>query len=142
MADNLLLHHIIYKSKYKNLKEFSQACHEYFLQNRLHNWLPTSNSLYVRLTDNLCGDSQTIFNTKKNEIRNQYLIKTIGELLFLHPSEVVYLANKKIDKAQQINDIQNQIDVAKKRLFHHDQNQQIQILLEIIQNLNQLIYLK
>tara|TARA_Y100000592_G_scaffold100740_1_gene182431 strand:- start:6202 stop:6636 length:435 start_codon:yes stop_codon:yes gene_type:complete len=144
MTDNLLLQHILYKSKYSNLKEFSRACQEYLLQNRSRNWT-NAQSLYVRLRDNLIGDSETIFNKKRDEIRNQYLIKAIGELLFLHPSEVIYLANKKIDKVKQINDLQDQINVSKRQFQEcnlDEHNEKIDILLKMIQNLNQIINLK
>tara|TARA_R100000149_G_C5858955_1_gene125415 strand:- start:189 stop:623 length:435 start_codon:yes stop_codon:yes gene_type:complete len=144
MTDNLLLQHILYKSKYSNLKEFSRACQEYLLQNRVPNWT-NEQSLYVRLRDNLIGDSQTIFNKKKDERRNKYLIKAIGELLFLHPSDVVYLANKKIDKVKQINDLQDQINVSKRQFQEcnsDEYNRKIHCLFKIIQNLNQIINLK
>ena len=144
MDDNLLLQHILFKSKYLNLKEFSKACYEFLSNNPRYNWSNTQ-SLYVRLRDNLIGDSQTIFCKKQLDIRKQRLIQAISYLLGLHPSEVIRLATTKRDKTKQINDLQDQIDDAKRRLQEcsiNDQTQQIQILSEIIQHLNQLIYLK
>ena len=146
MTDNLLLQHILFKSKYSNLKEFARACQEYLLQNRPRQlcW-PNAQSLYVRLRDNLIGDCKTMFDTKKDQIRNQYLIRAIGELLFLQPSQVIYLATTKVDKQQMINNIQDQIDAAEREFQEcsiYDQTEQIQILLRMITHLNQLIYLK
>jgi len=144
MTDNLLLQHILFKSKYSNLKEFARACQEYLLQNRCHTWTYTQ-SLYVRLRDNLIGDSQTIFNTKKDENRNRQLIRAIAELLSLQPSQVIYLATTKVDKQQMINNLQDQIDAAERQFQECsmlDHKQQIQILMQMIQHLNRIIYLK
>tara|TARA_R100001591_G_scaffold76646_1_gene84383 strand:- start:182 stop:616 length:435 start_codon:yes stop_codon:yes gene_type:complete len=144
MTDNLLLQHILFKSQYSNLKEFARACYNHLNTNSIFNWRDTQ-SLYVRLRDNLIGDCKTMFDTKKDQRRNQYLIRAIGELLFLQPSQVIYLATTKVDKQQMINNLQDQIDAAEREFQEcsiYDQKQQIDCLLKMIQNLNQIIYLK
>ena len=144
MTDNLLLQHILFKSKYSNLKEFARACYNYLNLNSIFNWRDTQ-SLYVRLRDNLIGDTRTIFDTKKHELRNVSLIKAIGYLLCMHPFEVIRLATTKVDKTKQIERLQDQIDVSKRQFQEcnsDEHNQKIDCLFKIIQNLNQIIYLK
>jgi len=144
MTDNLLLQHILFKSQYSNLKEFARACFDYLSQNSTHNW-SSAQCLYVRLRDNLIGNCQTMFDTKSHEMRNIHLTKAIGDILCMNPVDVVRLANTKIDKQQMINNLQDQIDVAEKKFQEcsiHDQKQQIEILMQMIQHLNQLINLK
>ena len=77
---------------YPNLKEFSKDCHQ-SLQKRIPeiNWSNVQ-SLYVRLRENLIGNCQTIFITKKDDKRNKWLHQVIGELLGLTPNEVINLA--------------------------------------------------
>ena len=144
MTDNLLLQHILFKSQYSNLKEFARACYNYLKTNSIFNWRDTQ-SLYVRLRDNLIGDTRTIFDTKKHELRNVSLIKAIGHLLCMHPFEVIRLATTKVDKVEQIKHLQNEINAAQRLLKECsmlDHKEQIQILMEMIQHLNQIIYLK
>ena len=71
---------------YANLKEFSKDCHE-LLQDLIPdlNWSNVQ-SLYVRLRENLYGNSQTIFVTKKDDERNKFLHHVMGELLGLTPN--------------------------------------------------------
>ena len=144
MTDNLLLQHILFKSQYSNLKEFARACYNYLKTNSIFNWRDTQ-SLYVRLRDNLIGDTRTIFDTKKHELRNVSLIKAIGHLLYMHPFEVIRLATTKVDKTKQIERLQDQIDVSKRQFQEcnsDEHDQKIDCLLQMIQNLNQIIYLK
>ena len=144
MTDNLLLQHILFKSKYSNLKEFARACYNHLNTNSIFNWRDTQ-SLYVRLRDNLIGDSRTIFDTKKHEPRNVFLTKAIGHLLCMHPFEVIRLATTKVDRAKQIERLQDRIDVSKRHFQEcnsDEHDQKIDCLFKIIQNLNQIIYLK
>ena len=144
MTDNLLLQHILTKSKYTNLKEFARACFIYLTQRNVDNWSSVQ-CLYVRLRDNLIGECETMFNTKSHETRNFQLIMAIGDLLSMDPYSVMYLATIKFDKQQMISDLQDQIDQAKRQFQEcsvHDQKQQIKILMQMIQHLNQIIYLK
>lgn len=144
-TENLLLQHILHKSKYTNLKEFARGCFDYLRQKHSnYNW-SSAQSLYVRLRDNLIGDCQTMFDTKSHEIRNIFLTQAIAHLLCMHPFDVKRLATTKVDKQQIINNLQNQIDVAQRQFQEcsiYDQTEQIQILLRMITHLNQLIYLK
>lgn len=144
MTDNLLLQHILFKSKYSNLKEFARACYNHLNTNSIFNWRDTQ-SLYVRLRENLIGDSRTIFDTKKHVPRNVYLTKAIGHLLCMHPFDVIRLATTKVDRAKQIERLQDRIDVSKRQFQEcnsDEHNQKIDCLLKMIQNLNQIIYLK
>lgn len=145
MTENLLLQHILFKSKYSNLKEFARGCFDYLRQkHRNYNW-SSAQSLYVRLRDNLIGDCETMFDKKRHEIRNVFLTQAIAHLLCMHPYEVIRLATTKVDKQQMINNLQNQIDVAQRQFQECsmlDHKQQIQILMQMIQHLNQIIYLK
>ena len=138
MTDNLLLQHILTKSKYTNLKEFARACFIYLTQANVDNWSSVQ-CLYVRLRDNLIGECETMFHTKSHETRNFQLITAIGDLLSIHPDKVIHLATIKFDKQQMINNLQDQIDEPE-RQFHecsiHDQKQQIEILMQMIQHLN------
>lgn len=144
MNDNLLLQHILFKSKYSNLKEFARDCYNHLNTNSIFNWRDTQ-SLYVRLRDNLIGDSRTIFDTKKHDPRNVHLTKAIGHLLYMHPFDVIRLATTKVDRAKQIERLQDRIDVSKRQFQEcnsDEHNQKIDCLFKIIQNLNQIIYLK
>ena len=144
MTENLLLQHIIFKSKYSNLKEFARACFNHLKKNSIFNWRDTQ-SLYVRLRDNLIGDSRTIFDTKRHELRNVYLTEAISYLLCMHRVDVIRLATTKVDKAKQIERLQDQINVSKRQFQEcnsDEHNQKIDCLLKMIQNLNQIIYLK
>jgi len=143
MTDNLLLQHILFKSKYSNLKEFARACFDYLRQKHSnYNW-SSAQSLYVRLRDNLIGDCQTIFDTKSHETRNIFLTQAIAHLLCMHPYEVIRLATTKVDKQQQINNLQVQIDRLQRLDFSKfDQKLQIDLLIQMIKHLNQIIYLK
>tara|TARA_Y100001973_G_C5078450_1_gene271241 strand:+ start:265 stop:696 length:432 start_codon:yes stop_codon:yes gene_type:complete len=143
MTDNLLLQHILFKSKYSNLKEFARACFDYLRQKHSnYNW-SSAQSLYVRLRDNLIGDCQTIFDTKSHETRNIFLTQAIAHLLCMHQYEVIRLATTKVDKQQQINNLQVQIDRLQRLDFSKfDQKLQIDLLIQMIKHLNQIIYLK
>ena len=144
MNDNLLLQHILTKSKYANLKEFARACFIYLTQNSNHNWSSVQ-CLYVRLRDNLIGDCETMFHTKSDEPRNIQLTKAIADILCIQPAKVIRLATTKFDKHQTIHRLQDQIDALERQFQEcstNDQNQQIQILMQMILHLNQIIYFK
>jgi hypothetical protein len=129
---------------YPNLKDFAKACYSRLSLKAQFIWRSEQN-LYVRLRDNLLGSSKTIFDKKINEPRNQDLHFVIGRLLFISTPEVVKLANEKADKQKQIVYLQDKIDSAS-RQFHEcnvdDHKKQIDILLQMIEHLNQLLYIK
>lgn len=129
---------------YPNLKDFAKACYNRLSPKSQFVWRSEQN-LYVRLRENLLGNSKTIFDKKINEPRNQDLRFVIGRLLFISSPKVVKLANEKADKKKQIKNLQDKIDSAG-RQFHEcnvdDHQQRIDILLQMIEHLNQLLYIK
>tara|TARA_Y100001973_G_C4985346_1_gene226238 strand:+ start:110 stop:541 length:432 start_codon:yes stop_codon:yes gene_type:complete len=129
---------------YPNLKHFAKACYNRLSPKQQFVWCSQQN-LYVRLRDNLIGNSKTIFDKKINEPRNQDLHFVIARLLFISTPKVVKLANQKTDKVKQIRNLQDKIDAAERQFEEcnvDDQRQQINILLEMIQHLNEIVYLK
>ena len=140
--DNKLIERILIY--YPNLKDFAKACYNRLSPKVQFIWRSEQN-LYVRLRDNLLGNSKTIFDKKMNELRNQDLHFVIGRLLFISTSKVVKLANEKADKKKQIKNLQDKIDSVG-RQFHEcnvdDHQQRIDILLQMIEHLNQLLYIK
>lgn len=140
--DNKLIERILIY--YPNLKDFAKACYNRLSLKNQFVWRSEQN-LYVRLRDNLLGNSKTIFDKKMNERRNQDLHFVIGRLLFISTPKVVKLAGEKADKKKQIIDLQDKIDSAG-RQFHEcnvdDHKKQIDILLQMIEHLNQLLYIK
>lgn len=129
---------------YPNLKDFAKACYNRLSPKSQFVWHNEQN-LYVRLRDNLLGNSKTIFDKKMNERRNQDLHFVMARLLFISTPKVVKLAGEKADKKKQIKNIQDKIDSAG-RQFHecnvNDHKKQIDILLQMIEHLNQLLYIK
>ena len=129
---------------YPNLKDFAKACYNRLSPKSKFLWRSEQN-LYVRLRDNLLGNSKTIFDKKINQPRNQDLRFVIGRLLFISSPKVIKLANEKADKKKQIKNLQDKIDFAQIQFQECDWNdhkKQIDILLQIIQHLNEFIYLK
>lgn len=129
---------------YPNLKDFAKACYNRLTPKQQFIWCSEQN-LYVRLRENLLGDSKTIFDKKINEPRNQDLHFVIGRLLFISTPKVVKLANEKADKKKQIIDLQDKIDSAERQFQEcsiYDHQQRIDILLQMVEHLNQLFYIK
>ena len=129
---------------YPNLKDFAKACYNRLSPKQQFIWRSEQN-LYVRLRDNLLGNSKTIFDKKINEPRNQDLRFVIGRLLFISSPQVTKLANEKADKKKQIIDLQDKIDSAERQFQEcsiYDHQQRIDILLQMIEHLNQLFYIK
>tara|TARA_R100001480_G_C4626448_1_gene167186 strand:- start:42 stop:473 length:432 start_codon:yes stop_codon:yes gene_type:complete len=129
---------------YPNLKDFAKACYNRLSPKSQFLWRSEQN-LYVRLRDNLLGSTKTIFDKKINEPRNQDLRFVIGRLLFISSPRVAKLANEKADNQKQIKNLQDHIDVVKRQFEEcnpEEHNQKIDCLLQMIQNLNQIIYLK
>jgi len=129
---------------YPNLKDFAKACYNRLTPKQQFIWCSEQN-LYVRLRENLLGDSKTIFDKKINEPRNQDLHFVIGRLLFISSPQVTKLANEKADKKKQIIDLQDKIDSAERQFQEcsiYDHQQRIDILLQMIEHLNQLFYIK
>ena len=129
---------------YPNLKDFAKACYNRLTPKQQFIWCSEQN-LYVRLRENLLGDSKTIFDKKINEPRNQDLHFVIGRLLFISTPKVVKLANEKADKKKQIIDVQDKIDSAERQFQEcsiYDHQQRIDILLQMVEHLNQLFYIK
>jgi len=140
--DNKLIERILIY--YPNLKDFAKSCYNRLSPKSQFVWRSEQN-LYVRLRDNLLGSTKTIFDKKINEPRNQDLRFVIGRLLFISSPKVLKLANEKADNKKQINNLQDKIDSAS-RQFHEcnvdDHKKQIDILLQMIEHLNQLLYIK
>ena len=129
---------------YPNLKDFAKACYNRLSPKQQFIWRSEQN-LYVRLRDNLLGNSKTIFDKKMNERRNQDLHFVMARLLFISTPKVVKLANEKADKKKQIIDLQDKIDSAERQFQEcsiYDHQQRIDILLQMIEHLNQLFYIK
>ena len=129
---------------YPNLKDFAKACYNRLSPKNQFVWRSEQN-LYVRLRDNLLGNSKTIFDKKINEPRNQDLRFVIGRLLFISSPKVTKLANEKADKKKQIIHLQDKIDSAGRQFYEcnvDDHKKQIDILLQMIEHLNQLLYIK
>ena len=129
---------------YPNLKDFAKACYNRLSPKSQFIWCSEQN-LYVRLRENLLGNSKTIFDKKMNERRNQDLHFVMARLLFISTPKVVKLANEKADKKKQIIDLQDKIDSAERQFQEcsiYDHQQRIDILLQMIEHLNQLFYIK
>ena len=129
---------------YPNLKDFAKACYNRLSPKSQFLWRSEQN-LYVRLRDNLYGSTKTIFDKKINEPRNQDLRFVIGRLLFISSPRVVKLANEKADNQKQIKNLQDKIDSAERQFQEcsiYDHQKRIDILLQMVEHLNQLFYIK